>query len=182
MKTYTISELAGLFGLSRSTLLYYDKQGYLSPSFRTAANYRRYSEQDKQRLASILQYRDTGLSLEECVRLSDSGHNRTAGILEQQLLAINEQIAALRQQQQMILEMLGSAPLSHSHRSITKQQWVALLSATGLSEEDMTQWHIQFEARMPEAHQDFLESLGIDSDEIATIRKWSQEGNDLAAT
>jgi len=39
---YPDSQLAGRFGLSRSTLLYYDSIGLLSPSERTASNYRLY--------------------------------------------------------------------------------------------------------------------------------------------
>lgn len=40
---YHISQLAQQFGLSRSTLLYYDRIGLLSPSARSEAGYRQYS-------------------------------------------------------------------------------------------------------------------------------------------
>ena len=55
-----------------------------------------------------------------------------------------------------------------------KAQWVAILEATGMDETAMRQWHVEFERSLPEAHQDFLESLNIDSDEIAYIRRCSQ--------
>jgi len=38
----------------------------------------------------------------------------------------------------------------------------------------MRQWHIQFEKSSPAAHQDFLESIGIETDEIDLIRAWSR--------
>jgi hypothetical protein len=38
----------------------------------------------------------------------------------------------------------------------------------------MKNWHIEFERTSPEAHQDFLESLGIEKDEVAAIRDWSR--------
>lgn len=46
---YRIGELAALGGLSRSTLLYYDRIGLLSPSGRSEANYRLYSAEDRER-------------------------------------------------------------------------------------------------------------------------------------
>ena len=39
-----------------------------------------------------------------------------------------------------------------------------------MTEEDMVIWHQQFEASMPEVHTDFLQSLGIDDEEIAKIK------------
>jgi len=49
---YRIRELAGLFGLSRSTLLYYDRIGLLSPSARSESGYRLYSAADRERFAN----------------------------------------------------------------------------------------------------------------------------------
>jgi MerR family transcriptional regulator, thiopeptide resistance regulator len=48
------------------------------------------------------------------------------------------------------------------------------MSAAGLSKQDMHNWHIQFEKMEPEAHQEFLESLGIQAAEINKIREWSR--------
>jgi hypothetical protein len=52
---------------------------------------------------------------------------------------------------------------------------VQLLESTGMSDEDMWQWHNGFERRIQEAHQDFLESLNIAEKEIKDIRKSSRE-------
>jgi len=49
------------------------------------------------------------------------------------------------------------------------------MRAAGLSDQDMQNWHIQFEKMEPEAHQEFLESLGIKSAEISKIREWSRK-------
>lgn len=40
----------------------------------------------------------------------------------------------------------------------------------------MQQWHIEFERNMPEAPQDFLQSLNIPEHEIKEIREWSRQG------
>jgi hypothetical protein len=59
---------------------------------------------------------------------------------------------------------------------MNKTQWVNLLASSGMSDEDMWQWHVEFEKYMPEAHQDFLESLNISQSEILEIREKSREG------
>lgn len=46
--------------------------------------------------------------------------------------------------------------------------------AAGMSNDDMRYWHREFEAREPLAHQEFLESLNLDNNEIGRIRRWSQ--------
>ena len=52
----TISQVASRFGLSRSTLLYYDTIGLLSPSLRSRANYRLYSPADVERKETALHH------------------------------------------------------------------------------------------------------------------------------
>jgi len=58
--------------------------------------------------------------------------------------------------------------------SVTKTQWVQMFRAVGLDEGTMRDWHREFERRHPEAHQAFLEWLGIPAAEIARIRRDSQ--------
>ena len=167
---YTIGQMAKTVGLSRGTLLHYDKIGLLTPSTRTAANYRTYTDSDLTKLKQIMIYREAGLSLENIAKLLDTSTNETVCILQDQLSRINEQIAQLRRQQQMILSLVGNETLQQKTRLMNKAQWVSILKAAGWSEEDMQNWHIAFEQNFPEAHQDFLESLGIGNDEIARIR------------
>ena len=54
---------------------------------------------------------------------------------------------------------------------VTKDRWVEIMRAAGFTDEDMHNWHRQFERLEPEAHQEFLESLGIEAGEIASIRE-----------
>ena len=61
---YKISELAAMFGLSRSTLLYYDRIAILQPSERSPAGYRIYTAEDRYHLERICGYRKAGLSLD----------------------------------------------------------------------------------------------------------------------
>jgi len=90
------------------------------------------------------------------------------------LFAINSEIQGLRNQQKVILRILENKNLEMEARVLTKEYWVSLLKAAGLDNEGMKNWHIEFEKTSPEAHQDFLESIGIEQDEIRSIRNWSK--------
>lgn len=173
--SYRISQLARMFRLSRSTLLYYDRIGLLRPSERTGANYRVYNEASRQRLQQICRYRRTGMSLETIAEVLAAPRQKTVKALERRLDALNSEIQDLRAQQQTIVELLKDRSLLAGTRVLDKQRWVAVLRAAGLDDAAMGQWHVAFERMSPEAHQDFLESLGIDASEIAEIRSWSNK-------
>lgn len=62
---YSVGQLARLAGVSVRTLHHYDEVKLLVPSGRTGGGYRRYAEQDLERLQQILVYRELGFPLEE---------------------------------------------------------------------------------------------------------------------
>ncbi len=167
---YTIGQLVKQFKISRSTLLYYDKIGLLRPSDRTEANYRRYDQNAFDRLTQITLYKEAGLSLTAIADILDSTDNQPSKQLELRLASLNEEMSQLRQQQQFIIQLLGKDSLLQSAKVMNKAQWVQILKASGMDEAAMHQWHIAFEQALPEAHSDFLESLGISEEEIATIK------------
>ncbi len=53
---------------------------------------------------------------------------------------------------------------------MTKEKWVSIMKAAGLTEADMQRWHVEFERAAPDDHQQFLEYLRIQEPEIQTIR------------
>ena len=175
---YTIGKVAKIYSLSRSTLIYYDSIGVLKPSGRTASNYRLYSQADLKKMHRIQLFRSAGLSLDCIASLLEKENVELSAPLEDRLLAINSEIQKLRNQQKVILKLLENDFLEKSSRVITKEIWVSMLRAAGLDEAGMRNWHIEFENTSPEAHQDFLESIGIEKDEIAAIRDWSKPGSD----
>jgi len=171
--SYSIGQVAKRFGLSRSTLLYYDSIGLLVPSARSRANYRQYSERDLQRMEQIAVYREAGLSLAAIAEMLGGRKAASAAVLENRLVQINKEIQDLRRQQQVLVKLLQNRKALRRTRVMTKQGWVALLRASGMDDADMRRWHVEFERMSPEAHQDFLESLGIPARDIAKIRAWS---------
>lgn len=173
----TISHFARRFGLSRSTLLYYDRIGLLRPSGHSESNYRLYSPADVARMEQVDVYRKAGLPLADIARVLAADRGSLAQVLESRLSELGVQIQALRRQQQVLVALLRGRGARRKARTLDKQGWVAILRATGLSEDDMRRWHVEFEHGAPEAHQDFLESLGIAAGEVAAIRRWSRQGD-----
>jgi DNA-binding transcriptional MerR regulator len=170
----TIGQAAKRYSISRSTLIYYDKKGVLKPSGRSSANYLLYTEDDIRRLERMILFRNTGLSLSAIKEILNQDADNVELALEKRLVSINREIQNLRSQQSVILSIIKNQDAIAKTRIITKDRWVAMMRAVGLSEEDMWDWHVEFETTSPEAHQDFLESIGISSSEIDSIRKLSQ--------
>ncbi len=157
----TISRLARRFGLSRSTLLYYDRIGLLRAPARSGAGYRRYGAEAAQRLELICLYRSAGVPLAEVRRILDGPREGVAAALERRLVALQADLAKLRAQQDVIVRVLQRPDLTRRYRGLDRAGWTALLRAVGLDEPAMLRWHAEFERLAPEAHQDFLESIRI---------------------
>lgn len=79
-RTYQVSEVARISGVTVRALHHYDEIGLLSPRERTEAGYRVYDDDDLLRLQQILLGRELGLALEEIRRSLDDptfDHRRT---------------------------------------------------------------------------------------------------------
>src|SRR5512147_160552 len=174
---HTIGRLAKEFGLSRSTLLYYDSIGLFSPSGRTESNYRIYTRGDRDRLEQICTFRRTGLSLADISRILKTGSKRgVLPLLEKRLDELNREIRALRNLQHFIVRLLKNDRALSKIRVMDKESWIKLLETAGLDEAARDKWHAEFERLAPDAHRDFLESLGIPAKEVTLIRKYSRQG------
>lgn len=167
----TIGQLAQAFGLSRSTLLYYDRIGLLRPSGRNEAGYRLYSEQDVDRLKSICAYRDAGLSLTDIGNIIDNLEGPQRQLLEKRLQEIGQNIRTLQQQQQLLARMLKIKASSGPFHTTGKELWVEMFRAAGMDEAAMRSWHREFELRAPEDHHAFLLALDISEEEALRIRR-----------
>src|SRR5579875_2346467 len=79
---FTIEQVAAQTGLTKRTLRYYEEVGLLPPTGRTEGNYRRYSQDDIQRLERIKNLRNLlGFSLadiREILQAEDERHQLKA--------------------------------------------------------------------------------------------------------
>ena len=88
--------------------------------------------------------------------------------LVNQFNVLEKELQNLRQQQKAIVMLLEQKMLTKS----AGYEWWRML---GLTKKDMKNWHKQFEKMESTAHQEFLESLNIDEQEVASIREWSKK-------
>lgn len=170
---YRIRELAGFFGLSRSTLLYYDRIGLLSPSARSESGYRLYSAADRERLASICAFREAGLSIDDIQKIFSSQADDKTDVLLRRLQALGGEIRVLQAKQRLLTGMLKARASGVIPVSVDKDLFVEMLRAAGMDDSALQRFHAEFEKREPEAHHAFLLSLGIPEREALLIRKES---------
>ncbi len=173
MKTFSISQLARQFALSRSTLLYYDRIGLLSAADRTASGYRVYGDKERKRMERICRLREAGLTLADIKRCLASRGKPSTSVLKRRLRETATEISGLKQQQRLLARMMKRVASRNADGSVDKKLWVEMLRAAGMSNEAMGRWHAEFERRAPQAHHDFLLSLGIPEAEARRIRAWS---------
>ncbi len=164
-----MSQLARRYGLSRSTLLYYDRIGVLECATRAPSGYRRYSLADARRLERIRTYRKAGLSIESIRRLLSAKDDGVAAALATRLEALNQEIIRLREQQRFIVGLLGQRDRLERVAFMSREKFVSLLARSGLTAADMSRWHSAFERTSPDEHQRFLEFLCIPDPEIRRI-------------
>ena len=169
MTRYRISALGRQFGLSRSTLLYYDRIGLLHATGRSESAYRHYNEADVARLERICFFRDAGLSLTEIAGLLDANSDEST-IMENRLREINREMAALRSQQRLITGALRTVAVGQSASGLNRELWASLQKACGLDHAALERWHAEFERRAPQAHHDFLLGLGLSEKEAQQVR------------
>lgn len=96
-----IGELAERTGVSAATIRYYETLGLMRRPARSAAGYRRYSEDAVEEVAFIRKAQGLGFSLEEIVeivKLTRSGQapcDRVLSLAHQHLAAVDERIRQL---------------------------------------------------------------------------------------
>ncbi|MDP5255282.1 MULTISPECIES: MerR family transcriptional regulator [unclassified Vibrio] len=146
---YRISELAKKVGLSRSTLLYYEKQGLLHGA-RQTNGYRLYSEDHLQQLRLLQQLQAGGLTLKECQSCLDNQVPRA--LLEKRLQRLEEDIAKKQQARELLAALLGKGSLRP--------------------------WHQQTDRVAPDAHLAWLKQQGFNEQQALHLKWLSKDMNE----
>ena len=119
-------------------------------------------------------FRGAGLALAEVKEMFSGGSSPSISILEKRLSDLDNEVIELRTQQHSITAMLKSMTNKDFAPVIDKKAWVEMLRSAGMDEDGMKAWHTEFERRSPDAHYDFLLSLGIPESEARRIQEWSK--------
>ncbi|MET8783890.1 MerR family transcriptional regulator [Streptomyces sp. NPDC049097] len=94
--SYSVGQVSAFAGVTVRTLHHYDKAGLLSPSGRSHAGYRLYSEADLVRLQQILFYRELGFSLDQIADIFKDPQANALQQLRARQRQLNEEIARLQ--------------------------------------------------------------------------------------
>jgi len=146
---YRISELAKKVGLSRSTLLYYEKLGLIT-SNRGVNRYRYYSDQDVQRIRLLQQLQAGGLTLNECLECLETRVDKDK--LLYRLKILDEEIIQKQNSRKLLASMLGLAP--------------------------MKEWHQEMEKQAPQAHFTWLKKQGFSEKQALRLKWLSKDMNE----
>ena len=146
---YQISELAKKVGLSRTALLYYEKQNLISGR-RLENGYRVYSDKDVQRVRLIQQLQAGGLTLQECKVCLEAKVDRQ--LLQNRLKALDEEIEQKQKSRTLLAAMLG--------------------------EGDLKAWHEGLDKLAPDAHLDWLMKQGFSEKEALRLKWLSKDMNE----
>jgi MerR family transcriptional regulator, thiopeptide resistance regulator len=171
----SVSQIAKRFGLSRTTILYYESCGLLKPGLRSRAGYRLYGEKESQVLGQICLYRSVGMSVQSIRSMLANPDTDVSSLLRRRLQELDSDIHRLRDHQRVILRLLKDKKILRRTKDMTKEKWVSIMKAAGFSEDDMHRWHCEFEKAAPEDHNEFLQFLHIPAKEVQSIREWSRK-------
>jgi len=167
---YRVGTIAKMYGISRTTLLYYNSIGLLNPATRTEAGYRLYSHEDCEKLEQIISYRGAGLSTNEIKGLLMQQHDEEIiSPLLKKLGDLNQEIKILKKQQMILIKLIKNRDIIKKD-AMNEETFNIILEKANIKYEERMNWHAEFEEHSPQRHYDFLKSIGFDDEEIENQR------------
>jgi len=126
---WKVGELAKRTGVSVRALHHYDEIGLLSPSHRSEAGYRLYTETDVARLQQIRSLRALGFSLEEARDFLKRPEVTPDRVLRLHIAHLKEQIAA---QQSLADRLEQAARRWRSDQNIPTEEFLQIIEVTNM--------------------------------------------------
>jgi DNA-binding transcriptional MerR regulator len=135
-RTYRISELAVLCGVSPRTIDYYTQRGLLEPSAWSAGHQRRYDERAVRRLHLIKELQAERLTLREITdRLAAAdGEPDSAAALMGRVRALEEELDRLNHELAEVAWQLDRAASPDDRRAIAQVAGLALAKSLALAQ------------------------------------------------
>ncbi|MCP4119031.1 MAG: MerR family transcriptional regulator [Desulfobacteraceae bacterium] len=150
----SISKACQILGVARSTLLYYERMGMVTPKRNPDNGYREYSQKDMELLLMVRQLKQAGFTLKESMAVMK-------GALDPDLLlarynALCQEIEAMTMAKEVVKSLLVSA--------------TGELPPGDVAGRRGQNWHAEFEQQGAEAHFAWLKRLGFSEKESLYIR------------
>jgi DNA-binding transcriptional MerR regulator len=135
-RTYRISELAVLCGVSPRTIDYYTQRGLLEPSAWSAGHQRRYDERAVRRLHLIKELQAERLTLREITdRLAAAeGEPDSAAALTARIRALEEELDRLNHELAEVARQLDRAASPDDRRAVAQVAGLALAKSLALAQ------------------------------------------------
>jgi DNA-binding transcriptional MerR regulator len=177
---WQVGDLARQTGLSVRTLHYYEEVGLLTPSGRTEAGYRVYSEADVVRLQQIKSLRQLGFSLEEvraCLGRADFSPQH---VLRLHLARLREQIEV---QQRLCRRLEGIAARFGSAEEVSAEEFLRAIEEMTMLEKYYTPEQLEeIRQRGDQLGEDRIRAAEAEWQElIAQVRAEMAKGTDPAS-
>ncbi|HJX26667.1 MAG TPA: MerR family transcriptional regulator [Thermoanaerobaculia bacterium] len=185
MRTWKIGELAQRTGLTVRTLHHYDEIGLLSPSYRTGAGHRLYTEEDVQRLQMIVSLRQLDLPLREIGEwlAGSSGSDRTP---HRMVEALDLHLGRLREQienrQTLYRRLSAIAERLRSSEEVSAEDFLITMEMIAMYEKYYTPEQLQqLEQRRLALGEEGMRAAETEWPElIARVRAEKEKGTDPA--
>lgn len=145
-RTYRISELAAVCGVSARTIDYYTQRGLLEPSARSRGRQRRYDEAAVRRLWLIKELQAERLTLREITQRLALANEATAPaaltarlrVMEEELDRLNRELVTLRPglnsaQDPAARQAVGQVAVVALAKTLALAQWLAAIVREGQS-------------------------------------------------
>lgn len=164
---YLITELATKAGISRTTLLYYEKLGLIR-GMRRENGYRFYGERDLQRLYLIKQLQSAGLSLKECQSCLDEKIDKTT--LRERLIQLEHEIEEKVKARDLLLGLIGEKSQRELHISLNQKapnEYANWLQNQGFEEKDALR--IKWLSKDMNEHEHYMKDF---MDVFSTLDRW----------
>jgi DNA-binding transcriptional MerR regulator len=177
---WQVGELARQTGLSVRTLHYYEEVGLLTPSGRTEAGYRLYSEADVARLQQIKSLRQVGFALEEIRACLGNPNFSSQRVLQLHLARLREQIEL---QQRLCRRLEAIAARFGSAEAVSAEEFLRAIEEMTMLEKYYTPEQLEeLRQRGEQFSEDQIRAFEAEWQElIAQVRAEMEKGTDPAS-